>query len=152
ASDYDPLRPEVRADPYPYYAALRRESPVHQIAPGMPFYCVSRYDDVLFVVQHPELFSSTIQRGPVRGGDLSPYPNLGALADHRLFESPLMIGVDPPAHGRLRRLVSRGFTPRRIAALEPRLQEIARQCIDAVAAQGAMDLQRDLAIPLPVTV
>jgi cytochrome P450 len=152
ASDYDPLHPDVRADPYPYYAALRRESPVHQITPGMPFYCVSRYDDVLFVVQHPELFSSSVLRGPTRGGGTSMYPNSDALGDHRLFESPMLIGVDPPDHGRLRRLVSRGFTPRRIAALETSLREIARDCVDAVAARGEMDLQKDVAIPFPVTV
>jgi cytochrome P450 len=64
----------------------------------------------------------------------------------------MMIGVDPPDHGRLRRLVNRGFTPRRIAALEPRLREIARECVDALAGRGEMDLQRDLAIPFPVTV
>jgi cytochrome P450 len=80
------------------------------------------------------------------------YPNAGALADHRLFESPMMIGVDPPDHGRSLRLVNRGFTPRRIAALEPRLREIASGYVDAVAGRGEMDLQRDLAIPFPVTV
>ena len=152
ASDYQPLAPEVRADPYPYYAALRRESPVHQIVPGMPFYCVSRYDDVLAVVQHPELFSSSVLRGPTRGGGSSLYPNAEALGDHRLFESPMLIGVDPPDHGRLRRLVSRGFTPRRIAALETELREIARRCVDAVAPRGEMDLQHDFAIPFPVIV
>src|SRR5262245_42836783 len=87
ASDYHPLLPEVRADPYPYYAALRRESPVHQIIPGMPFYCVTRYDEVLFVLQHPELFSSTALQVPRRGGGPSLYPGSDALADHRLFES-----------------------------------------------------------------
>jgi cytochrome P450 len=152
ASDYNPLLPEVRADPYPYYEVLRRESPVHQIVPGAPFYCVSRYDDVDFVVRHPELFSSVVLRGPTRAGGVSLSPNADALADHRLFESPMLIGVDPPDHVRLRRLVSRAFTPRRIADLEPRLREIAAECVDEVARRGEMDLQRDLAIPLPVIV
>lgn len=150
ASDYDPLSPVVRTDPYPYYAALRRESPVHPIVPGMPYYAVSRYQDVIFILHHPEIFSSAPAGGPSQAASLNP--GARALADHRLFATPMMIGVDPPDHNRLRRLVSRGFTPRRIASLEPRFREIAAECIDRVAARGEMDLQRDLAIPLPVTV
>ena len=57
ASDYNPMLPDVRRNPYPYYAAMRRESPVHQILPGAPFYAVSRYDDVCSVLHRPELFS-----------------------------------------------------------------------------------------------
>ena len=56
--EYNPLLPEVRQDPYPYYAYLREEQPVYQV-PGMGAYAVSRYDDVLYVLNHPEIFSST---------------------------------------------------------------------------------------------
>lgn len=152
AGDYDPLRPDVRVDPYPYYAALRRETRVHQVTPGVPFYCVARYDDVLFVVSHPETYSSDALRGPSRDRTVSLFPNSDALADQRLFESAWLLGVDPPDHGRLRRLVSRGFTPRRIAGLEPRMREIVSRCVGAVIDVGEMDLQRDLAVPFPVTV
>jgi cytochrome P450 len=149
-SDYNPLRPEVRADPYPYYAALRRESPVHQIVPGLPYYTVTRYADVLFALQHPELFSSTGMAGMTQSTTAGAGSNL--IGMHRLFGSSLLIAVDPPDHTRLRRLVNRGFTPRRIALLEPRLREIARECVGKVVPRGEMDLMRDLAIPLPVTV
>ena len=151
ASDYSPLLPEVRANPYPYYAALRREAPVHRMIPGLPFFAVSRYEDVLFVLQHPELFSSTALRTLAQGG-IGFGPNSGALAGHLLLDSAMMIAVDPPDHTRLRQLVNRGFTPRRIAALEPRLREIARGCLDAGVSRGRIDLVRDLAIPFPVTV
>jgi len=150
ASDYNPLRPEVRADPYPYYAALRRESPVHQIVPGLPFYTVTRHADVLFVLQHPELFSSTAIQGLARNTTAGAGSNVVGM--HRLSAAAMLIAVDPPHHTRLRRLVNRGFTPRRIALLEPRLREIARECIDKVVSRGEMDLMRDVAIPLPVTV
>ena len=151
ASDYNPLAPEVRADPYPYYAALRRESPVHQSIPGLPFFAVSRYADVMHVLHHPELFSSTALQ--ILGQSGTGFgPNGGALAGHRLIESAMMIAVDPPDHTRLRTLVGRGFTPRRIAALEPRIRELARRFLDAAVAVGRMDLVRDFAIPLPVTV
>jgi cytochrome P450 len=150
AADYNPLLPGVRADPYPYYAALRRESPVHPIA-GLPFYAVSRYDDVCFVLHHPELFSSTAMQTLLRGG-VGIGPNAGALEGHRLLDSPMMLAVDPPDHSRLRRLVNRGFTPRRIAALEPRLRELAAQLVERALPGGRMELVSELAIPFPVTV
>jgi cytochrome P450 len=152
ASDYNPLLPEVRANPYPYYAALRREDPVHQILPGAPFYAVSRYDDVCEVLHRPDVFSSTALQILAQGGGTSFSPNSGALAGHRLLRSPMMIATDPPDHTRLRSLVNRGFTPRRISALEPRLREIAAAWVDRVAPSGQMDLVKDFAIPFPVTV
>jgi cytochrome P450 len=150
--DYNPMLPHVRADPYPYFAALRRESPVHQIVPGVPLYAVARYDDVCFVLHHPELFSSTALQVLAGGGGVSLSPNSGALAGHRLLDASMMIAVDPPDHARLRRLVNRGFTPRRIAALEPRLREIAVGCIEGSVRSGRMELMHELAIPFPVTV
>ena len=152
ASDYNPLLPEVRQDPYPYYAAMRREGGVHRLIPGLPFFAVSRYADVTRVVHHPEDFSSTALQLLVEGGGINIGPNAGALRGHRILGAPMMISVDPPDHGRLRQIVNRGFTPRRIAALEPRLREIAEECIDRVRESGRMDLVRDLSIPFPVTV
>jgi len=64
----------------------------------------------------------------------------------------MMIATDPPDHGRLRRLVNRGFTPRRIGALEPRIREIANQCLDKAIQGGELELVRGFSIPLPVTV
>src|SRR5260370_27724747 len=63
-----------------------------------------------------------------------------------------MLGSDPPQHSRLRRLVSRDFTPRRIRDLEPRIREIAKELLDKVEAGGEFDLMADLANVLPVTV
>jgi cytochrome P450 len=151
ATDYDPLAPHVRADPYPYYAALRRESPIHQTIPGVPMFAVSRFEDVEFVLHHPEVFSSTAFQALFQGG-ISLSPNSGALAGHRLIDSPMMISVDPPDHMKLRGIVNRGFTPRRIAALEPRLRALAEDFVAKVSSHGEMDLVADLAIPFPVTV
>ena len=150
AADYNPFLPQVRADPYPYYAALRREAPVAQAA-GLPIYTVSRYDDVLHILQHPETFSSTALSVLAQGG-VGMGPNDGALAGHRIFNSSLMIATDPPDHGRLRKLVNRGFTPRRIADLEPRLRMLADELLDPILAQGRMDLVPEFSVPFPVTV
>ena len=69
-----------------------------------------------------------------------------------LLGSRSLITSDPPAHGPMRSLVNRGFTPRRIAALEPRIRAIARAALDAVEGKGELDLVSDFSIPLPVTV
>jgi len=151
AADYNFLDPKVRANPYPYYEALRRESPVHRMMEGTPLFAVSRYKDVEYVLHHPGEFSSTAFQVLFSGG-LNLSPNSGALAGHRLLSSPMMISVDPPNHMKLRGIVNRGFTPRRIQALEPRLREIAEGFVDATLASGEMDLVQDLSIPFPVTV
>ena len=152
AADFDLLSPEIRANPYPYYAALRRESPIHPLAPGAPFYAITRYADVIHILHRPELFSSSALQAALQGGGVGLGPNTGALAGHRLLSSPMMIATDPPDHGRLRRLVNRGFTPRRIANLEPRIREIANQCLDEAIQDGEIELVRGFSIPLPVKV
>jgi cytochrome P450 len=137
--DYNPFLPEVKADPYPYYAHLRRQAPVYQVeAAGL--WAVSRYDDVLYVLRNPSLFSSTVLIAALLG-DLNPVP-----------EAANLIASDPPVHSRLRKLVNRAFTPRLIAELEPRVREITIDLLTRVAPQGEFDLVRDLSTPLPVIV
>jgi cytochrome P450 len=152
AADFNLLSPEFRENPYPYYAAMRRESPIHPIAPGAPLYAVTRYSDVIHILHHPEQFSSAALQAALQGGGIGIGPNSGALAGHRLLASPMMIATDPPNHGRLRNLVNRGFTPRRIGNLEPRIREIANQCLDKAIQGGELELVQGFSIPLPVTV
>lgn len=152
AADFHLLAPEVRADPYPYYAALRRESPIHPLAPGLPVYAVTRFADVLHVLHCPEQFSSTALQTALQGGGIGIGPNSGALAGHRLLASKMMIATDPPDHARLRTLVNRGFTPRRIAALEPRIRELANHFLDEAIECNEFELVNGLSVPLPVTV
>jgi len=105
AADFNLLSPEFRENPYPYYAAMRRESPIHPIAPGAPLYAVTRYSDVIHILHHPEQSSSAALQVALQGGGIGIGPNSGALAGHRLLASPMMIATDPPNHGRLRNLV-----------------------------------------------
>lgn len=137
--DYNPFLPEVKANPYPYYAHLRRQAPVYHVeAAGL--WAVSRYDDVLYVLRNPQLFSSTVLIAALLG-DLNPVP-----------EAANLIASDPPVHSRLRKLVNRAFTPRLIAELEPRVREITIDLLTRVAPQGEFDLVHDLSTPLPVIV
>lgn len=167
---YEPLSPEVSRDPYPFYEQMRREAPVHRI-PSSGFYAVSRYADVMRVLKDPEVFSSSAMRlmmmSAMTGGiqnmplDLDQIRSERAKVAEQLSFDPGMfltaqsvISSDPPHHGKMRSIVNRGFTPRRIAALEPRVREIARELIDRVVAGqlGTFDLVRDYSIPLPVQV
>jgi len=149
--DYNPLAPESRANPYPGYELLRKEAPVHEIQ-AFGVFTVSRYADVLHVLKTPEIFSSLGMRAMMRGetGMMGGLQNQGRSSV--LMESDNLIATDPPIHDRLRAVVNRGFTPRRISALEPRIREIATECLDNVVESGRMDLVADLSMPLPVRV
>ncbi|MGH7962123.1 MAG: cytochrome P450, partial [Candidatus Binatia bacterium] len=135
--DYNPFLPEVRDNPYPYYAALRQQAPVYEV-PGMGFWVVSRYEDVFFVLKNPQVFSSSALFAAVFG-DLNPF----------LPEAPSLLSIDPPAHTRQRKLINRAFTPRRIAILETHLHEIVRQLIEQITSHGECDLVRDFTAPFP---
>ena len=137
---FNPFSAEFKADPYPFYADLRREQPVARTEP-LGFYAVSRYDDVSFVLKSPHLFSSAAMGAATM---------IGGGAD--TVRTATVINSDPPDHTRLRNLVNRAFTPRMVAEMEPRIRELTAELLDRVAPAGEMDLTRDLAIPLPVIV
>ena len=132
--------PEFRANPYAHYAPLLA-GPPHILNMGpMTFALVARYADVTAALRDHEHFSSV-------GPPPPPQAYQGRFAGARN-----MLGSDPPQHSRLRRLVSRDFTPRRIRELEPRIREIAKDLLDQVEAKGEFDVMADLANRLPVTV
>ncbi len=137
--EFNPLTAEVRDDPYPFYAHLRRHAPVYHVA-ALDCWAVSRYEDVVSVLKDPAAFSSASLMTAMLG-DLNPVPGV-----------PFMLGSDPPVHTRLRRLVNRAFTPRSVAEMEPRIREIARQLVADLAGREEFDLVTELATPLPVIV
>ncbi|HLX37334.1 MAG TPA: cytochrome P450, partial [Candidatus Binataceae bacterium] len=103
---------------------------------------IARYDDCLAVLRDHEHFSS---RPPEMLATLRA--EFGPFAG-----ASTMLDSDPPAHTRLRRLVSRAFTPRRIKDIEPRIRAIANELLDRIAERGSFDLMEDLASPLPMIV
>ena len=130
---YNPLAPEVKESPYPFYEWLRQEQPVYYNQEH-DFWALSHYQDIVWAARTPEIFSSAQGVGPDKRYGLS------------------MISNDPPVHTRLRKLVVRAFTPRRIASYAPRIRAIIDDLLDEIIAQGSFELVADLAIPLPVTV
>lgn len=159
--DYEPMSAKDWRDPYPVYRQLREEAPLHR-APGSGTWCLSRHADVVAALRQPEIFSSVamekiLMLGNSRLGvrDLPSLLRFALRARVNPFRNPGpppgLINSDPPFHDTLRDVVNRGFTPRRIAAWEPRLREIAEERIQGLRGGGPFDVVRDLAIPLPVT-
>jgi cytochrome P450 len=138
---FNPWDPEFRANPYPHYDPLLSGPPPIINAGPMKFALVARYADVTAGLRDHEHLSS-----------VQPMPPPEQVYQGRFKGSRNMLGSDPPQHSRLRRLVSRDFTPRRIRDLEPRIREIAKELLDKVEAKGEFDLMADLANVLPVTV
>lgn len=137
------------ADPYPTYARLREQDPVHW-SDSQGGWLLTRFADVLDTIRDPGRFSSQGRFSAV----LEPLPD-----DERTRFDPLerhfavgLLGSDPPDHTRLRGLINRAFTPRVVEALRPRVQALVDELLDAVQGQGQMDAIADVAYPLPATV
>lgn len=148
AIDFDPTHPSQQDDPFGVLERARHEQPVFH-APAYDLWVVTRHEDVLTVLKHHRRFSST---GALRSAP-GPYPPaVQAVLDEAYPEMPYIIEIDPPLHDRIRGLVTKAFTPRRIAALEPRIEAIAGELIGGFAAAGAADIVRAFAWPLPLRV
>jgi cytochrome P450 len=137
--NYNPLSPTVRDNPYPYYAELRDKTPVAWIEP-MQAWAVSRYSDVDFALRNPRLFSSA-SWNTAASGDLVVVP-----------EAPGLLSMDPPDHTRMRKLANKGFTPRLVRAMEPRVGTITQDLLKSLTKHAEMDLVSTLSVPLPIIV
>jgi cytochrome P450 len=149
AGGYDALAPEVQADPYPYYATLRRDAPVCYVE-SLDAYAVSRYTDVRRVMRDDLLFSSEAMATLVsRPADYAAEAGVGT-EDQNVPIS--IIGTDGDVHSRLRLIVNRGFTPRRIGLLGDRMRDTAGKFVDRLIEQGGGDVQAGFAVPFPTVV
>jgi cytochrome P450 len=138
--------PAFAADPYPFYRTLREQGPVRRVVTvrGLDAWLITGYEDALAALSDPRLGSDLREANDPRLLEMVP-------SRQREFMRS-MIRVDPPDHTRLRRLVAKAFTARRVAEMRPRVQGIADELLDVVAPAGRADLVADLALPLPVTV
>jgi cytochrome P450 len=145
---FDPFAPGFTDDPYPQYAVMRAQEPVYEHPFG--FWLLTGYDEVSWLlraglsVQDDNVASDSLlrqMRDQMYGGDESPRATAVSMLDR-----------DPPDHTRLRRLVSKAFTPRAIQALRPRITELVDGMLDVMAEQAQVDLVDALAFPLPFSV
>ncbi|MEX2394434.1 MAG: cytochrome P450 [Actinomycetota bacterium] len=136
----DLFDPTFRQDPYPTYARLRAETPIHRTGAGP--WILSRYAETSFVLTDPG-FGTRAPEG--REGQLPAEHPLVRLAQAMLFR-------DPPDHTRLRALVSQAFTRRAVESLVPRIGSMTRELADAIELQAEVDLVQAIAYPLPIAV
>ena len=147
--EYDPLAASVQSDPYPYYAALREHSPVRYVD-ALNAYVVTRHADVRRVMRDHQSFSSAAMAALVsRPVQYAADADLVEDADNHPLS---LIGLDGDAHSRLRQIVNRGFTPRRMGALEAEMRVVAGEFAERLVAAGTADLQAGLAVPFPTVV
>jgi cytochrome P450 len=137
---FSPYDYDFHNDPYPVYARLRVQAPVYRNE-ELDFWALSRYDDVASGLRDFAAFSNAngVMIEPSMWG-----PN---ASDYISF-----LAMDPPRHTAMRGLISRAFTPRRVAALEPRIREIAVGYLAAAVDRGSFDFMTDLAAEIPLDV
>jgi len=136
---FDPYDYAIDADPHPIWRRMRDEAPLYR-NDQYAFYALSRFDDVLAASTDAETYSSAW--GTV----------LEMMQDEPSIDGAMMIWLDPPAHTRLRKLVSRAFSPQRIAALEDEIRRIAAGYLDRYVGSRGFDYVADFGAKLPMMV
>ncbi len=136
---YDPEDEPTQRDPYPAYRRLRDEHPVYR-QERLRFWALSRFEDVFAALRDHDVFCS----------------RQGLTWDPRAAEQagilPMMVTTDPPDHTKLRKLINRGFTPKRVADLEPEVRAVVVDAITRLQRAGEGDLITDLGAPLPTAI
>jgi len=139
---------EFATNPYPAYAWLREHAPVHKtrLPSGVEAWLVTRYADA-----KQALADQRLSKNPAHHDEPAHAKGKTGIPGERKAELMThLLNIDPPDHTRLRRLVSKAFTPRRVAEFAPRVQELTDHLIDQFADKGSADLIHDFAFPLPI--
>ncbi|MFJ6938081.1 cytochrome P450 [Streptomyces sp. NPDC101132] len=141
------LTTELFGDPEALFGTLGGRGPVHRVAlpDGMPAWLVTGHREVREALSDPRLVRGAHAAAP----ELRQY--LGMYSDEFVLTKHMMLS-DPPDHTRMRKVVAKAFTPRRVELLRPRVQEITDGLLDAVLPAGRADLVEALALPLPIAV
>ena len=133
--EFNPYAHDVHDDPFPFYRRLRDEAPVYRNE-DLGFWAISRYGDVLAALHDHDTFCN----------------RYGITLEQGNTALPMLLTTDQPEHTKLRRLVSRAFTPKRVAELEPEIRALATEHLDRICEQGEADLIGDFAAKLPMDV
>jgi cytochrome P450 len=149
-STFNPFDSDTLQCPFPHYAQMRSERPVMLIE-SMGMYLVTRHDLVLAILRDPATYSSLF------GGAGMPLPpearaKMAEVMAEGYPRVPTMLTADMPEHTRYRRLVSKAFTPKVIAELEPVIRRITTRLIDSWIGSGSIEFVEQFAVPLPVEV
>ncbi len=146
---FDPLSPELQRDPYPIYDQLRATAPIFY-SPELKLWFMSAYEDVAALLRDKRFGRSLehiISREQLGLPPKNPqYAAFDQLSEHSMFDQ------EPPDHTRLKALVHKVFTPRRVELLRGQIEAISNHLLDQVADQPSFDLLEDFAVPIPVNV
>src|SRR5215472_17606458 len=150
---FDFFLPEFRQNPYAFYKRLRETDPIHwgiSFEPGIAgMWHIARYSDILQILRDQRF---THQAPP---NDPAGTTSIDVNDPRQLYFSLSRLSLlfaDPPAHTRLRTLVSRAFTPRMIESLRPRVETTASALLQAGQQRGRLDLISEYALPLTITI
>jgi pimeloyl-[acyl-carrier protein] synthase len=146
---FNPMKKELRVDPYPFYRWLREKDPIHRSYPASGW-VLTRYDDIAALLGD-RAFSAD-ERNWRRYARENARNVRAGLPD--VYESGIMsmLRTDPPDHTRLRTLVSKAFTPRAIERMRPRIEAVVDELLDGLGRNGEIELMREFASPLPVAI
>jgi len=144
APSWNPFDPDFLLDPYPHYARLRDEDPVHRTPLGV--LVVSRYDDAHQVLRDPQTSVRRFETSETTPEHMLP------LRDRQDERVPSILGLDPPDHTRLRKLVQRTFTPRAIGRMRDQTTAIVDDLLDELTDRDELDLIADYAFVIPFAV
>jgi cytochrome P450 len=139
-----------RGEAHPVFKRLRRDAPVFWTPPNEEikgYWSLTRFEDVMHVSRHPELFSSE--------NGITQFEAAGGGEDYTAAAAGngmMLITMDPPKHVKLRRLVNKGFTPRAVKAMEPHIRQITNTVLDGMAKKGRCDFVLDVASRIPLAV
>jgi cytochrome P450 len=157
--EFDYFSPDFRANPYAAYARLREQAPVcwgMGFEPGMPgVWHIARYADIQRVLKDPRFTHQHAREttsGVAAGAARASAPASDEAQLFRELSGLSLLFIDPPAHTRLRALVSKAFTPRMVESVRPRAQALADELLDAAASAGTLDVIGGYAMPLTLTV
>jgi cytochrome P450 len=132
---YDPYSVEIDADPYPVWKRMRDEAPLY-CNERFDFYALSRFEDVRAASLAPRTF-------------VSGHGTVLEMITDEPSDFPILLWTDPPVHDSQRRLVSRAFTPRRVAELEPWIRQLCSSILDELVPEGSFDFLQDFAAQIP---
>jgi cytochrome P450 len=141
--EFELFTDEVRADPYPLYRDLRAAEPIRKSEIEEGTYLLFRYQDCLDVLRDTRWSSNPAHRA---------FTNESMPIDAMATDAKVLLFLDPPDHTRLRKLVSKAFTPRTVERMRPRIQSLVDELLDGAAERGELDVVGELGYQVPVTV
>ena len=149
-STFNPFDPSTQQCPFPHYAQMREEAPVHPV-PGLGVHLVTKHDLVMQVLRDPQTYSSMFGGAgmPLSSADREKFAEVMAAGYPRV---PTMLTADQPDHTRYRRLVARAFHPKVIAEMEPIIRQITVELIESWIDKGRIEFVKEFGVPLPVRV